>query len=297
MIATSIFDWNGPDFLWLYAVAFLIALGFTLWRRARSNAKFSFPGAAEANLTDPYEIAYLAGGAPRCSQVVVVKLIKSGAVEWKRSKFLKESILVASGKASPDFNDIERTVYSSILDYGQKGMPLANVSQLVATRVSGLESQLAKLGLRPTSSESGSETFSIMLPMLFLVGVGVVKVVIGISRDKPVTFLCLMIFATFVVAAIIAGSARKTTPAGKLVLSRMRDSKSGFANLPDPYTGTLCGIGLMGISGIDHDPSIAGLDLVLRNEISQIGNPSSSSGCSSDGGSGCSSGCGGCGGD
>eukprot|EP00903_Cladosiphon_okamuranus_P003552 g3550.t1 len=267
---------------------------------APRSRKFSVPGASGTDLTDPYEIAFLAGGAPRCSQVAVVKLIKSGAAEWKRSRILKQSSLVASGRAPADLNEIERAVHSSILAYGQKGMPLPNVSQIVAQNLSGVESRLAKLGLRPTSAESGKETFSIMLPMLFLVGVGIVKVVTGISRDKPVVFLCLMILATFVIGAILAGSVRKTTPAGRKVLTRMRDSGGGATDPADPLTTTLCGIGLLGITGLAHDPSIAGLDSVLKNEISQIGNPSST-GCSADGDSGCSSGCGGgcggCGGD
>jgi uncharacterized membrane protein YgcG len=65
---------------------------------------FSLPGAERTKLTDPYEIAYLAGGAPRCAQVAVVKLITCGAVDWKRTTILRESRLVAGGSAEAGFN-------------------------------------------------------------------------------------------------------------------------------------------------------------------------------------------------
>lgn len=296
----SVFDLNGTAFLWFYVVAFCCALAWSIQRRTRANAKFSLPAAGQTPLTDPYEIAYLAAGAPRCAQVAVVKLIKCGAVEWARTPVLRESRLVAKSHAEPVFNEIERALYSSIHSYGKKGMALTDVSQLVATKLSGIESRLAKLGLRPTASEAGSRGCFIMLPMLVLMAIGAVKVAVGIARDKPVIYLVILIFFTFIVAALVAANTKKLTPAGEGLLARLRAS-NGRSGAADPLDASLCHIALLGISAaVAADPLLAGLDSALTKDISKIGQQGGSSGCGTS--SGCSSGCGGggcggCGGD
>ncbi len=297
----SVFDLNGPAFLGVYAVLLFVTVIWSVRRRQRVLDKFSLPGAAETRLTDPYEIAYLAGGAPRCAQLVVVKLIQCGAVKWERTRILRESRLVAVGQVEQDFNAIERTLFISMLSHGKKGMALDDVSRLVSTKLSGIESRLAKLGLRPTASEASGRGRFIVLPMLALMGFGMVKVVVGISRDKPVMFLILLIVITFIIAAIVAAHKKKLTPAGEELLARMRADNARPSDM-EPLNASLCAIALLGISAAATDPLLVGLDAALTKDISRIGQQSGSSGCGGagccGGSSGCSSGCGGggCGG-
>lgn len=287
VVAVSVFDWKGPDFLVFYAVGFLVALAWSVVRRIRGNDKFALEGASEPLLTDPYEIAFLAGGAPRCSQLAVVKLIKTGAVEWKKAGIFKASRLIATGSAQPDFTDAERHLFKSVLTYGKKGMPLSEVSRLVATRLSGIEAKLAKLGLRPTAGEKAGAGFSTSLPLYALMAIGIVKVVVGLSRDKPVVFLIIFLVVTLVAALIVAANLKKLTPKGERLLEQMRDGYQADA----VQSAAFMGIALMGVAAAG-DASLLGLDSALAKDISQIGNVSAGSGCSS----GCSSGCGGCGG-
>lgn len=287
----SVFDLSGSAFFGLYIGAFFLALAWSVWRRLRANDKFSLPGAAETQLTDPYEIAFLAGGAPRCAQVAAVKLITCEAVDWKRAGVFKESRLVASGHAEAGFNEIERTLFSSILSYGKKGMPVAEIPALIATRLSGIEARLAKLGLRPTASESNGRGCYIMLPILILMFFGVLKVCLDLSRGEPVVFLVILMFITFFIVGFIAVGTKALTPAGEELLARMRAGKEAQGDV-------LHSVALFGAAWTG-DPRLAGLDSALRKDISQMGRTNSSSGC---GTSGCSSGCGGggcggCGGD
>lgn len=302
-ISLNIFDWKGSEFLVFYGVAFLLVIGWSVSRRSKANEKFALSNPPEVSLTDPYEIAFLAGGAARCTQVVVVRLIKSGAVVWNKSKGFSQSTLVATGTAQTGFNDIELTTHKAILSYGKTGMPLTRLPQLVGTKLSGIESKLAKLGLRPTGSEAASRILFIFTPFLILILIGIIKLIVGISRGMPVGFLVIFLLFTVVAGAILAANKKKLTPAGESLLWMMRRFAAQGGNpqsaWPDP---TLCGVALLGISGIAHDDSLAGLDTALRKEISQLGNNSSSSGCSASGcssgcSSGCGSGCGGCGGD
>ncbi|MGJ8642583.1 MAG: TIGR04222 domain-containing membrane protein [Luteolibacter sp.] len=289
VLAVSVFDWKGPDFLVFYAVGFLVALAWSVIRRFRGNDKFALEGALEPQLTDPYEVAFLAGGAPRCSQLAVVKLIKTGAVEWKKAKLFKTSRLIATGSAQADFTDAERALFTSVLGYGKKGMSLSEVSRLVATRLTGIEAKLAKLGLRPTAGDKAGTGFSTSLPLFALMAIGIVKVVVGLSRDKPVVFLIVFLVVTLFAALIVAANTKKLTPKGEKLLDNMRDGYQADTML----SSGVMGIALMGVAGAG-DPSLLGLDSALAKDISQIGDVSvgAGSGCSS----GCSSGCGGCGG-
>ncbi|MEP4077904.1 TIGR04222 domain-containing membrane protein [Haloferula sp.] len=298
LAAIPILDWNGPEFLLFYGVAFVVALIWSVMRRRRANDQFSLPGAEEVQLSDPYELAYLAGGAPRCSQVALVRLVEAGAIERKPSRLFSESKVVAIGSADAGFNDIERTVFSGILAYGEKGMPLSEIPQLVATRLSGIESRLAKLGLRPTASEKSGRGFSISLPLVFLLLLGIGKLVIGITRDKPVGLLVFFLVVTVVAAVIVAAGTKKLTPAGESLLKRMRDASQQNSRPQNEGMQTaLCGVALLGVGGIGYNEHLVGLDAGLKKDLTQMGNPNNSSGCGSGCSSGCSSGCGGgCGG-
>lgn len=293
-LATSVFDLPGPEFLGLYAVLFVVALAISIRRRIRVNARFSLPGAEDTKLTDPYEIAYLAGGVPRCAQVAVVKLITCGAVEWKRTAILRQSLLVASGSAEAGFHEIERNLYTAILGRGKKGMNLTEIPALVAARISGVESRLAKLGLRPTVSETRGRGCLVTLPLIALLGFGAFKVFVGLSRDKPVFFLIALLVITCLITAAVASNLKKLTPAGEKLLARMRAGREAQGDV-------LCSVALFGAaSGLD--PSLSGIDSALRKDISNMGNNTGSGGCGGGTGcgnsSGCSSGCGGggCGG-
>jgi uncharacterized protein (TIGR04222 family) len=203
----------------------------------------------------------------------------------------RESRLFATVSAEPGFNDIERTVYSSIKGYGTKGIPLAEISKLVATRISGIESKLAKLGLRPSAAESIGCGYAVVVPLILLLGIGLVKLFLGVSRDKPVGFLLAFLFLTVVVAIIVASGRKKLTPAGESLLERMRLNTS--ATQYGAADSLLGGIAWSGVTGIAHDETLAGLDSKLRKEISLMGNSGTSSASSLGGSTGCSSGCGG----
>ncbi len=292
----SVFDLNGPVFLGVYIAGFFFTLVWTLKRRSSAERKLSLSGTNEVILTDSYEIAYLAGGIPRCAEVAMVKLVTACTVYLDRTGFFKERRLISNGPAHANFHTLERALHSSISSYGSKGMPIPQISELLATKLSGIESKLARLGLRPTASELNSLKWSIMLPMLLWVAFGLVKLFVGISRDKPIGFLVILIFITFATAAIIASLSNKLTPNGEKLLKKMRSSREYEDN-------ALHSVALFGAASIVSH-YIPGLDPMLLREISQTGrrtSQSASSGCSSGGSSGCSSGCGGgcggCGGD
>jgi uncharacterized protein (TIGR04222 family) len=274
-------------------------------RRSRVNAKFGLPGAEHTELRDPYEIAFLAGGVPRCTQVALVNLMISGTVTARRTRIFRNTRLVAVQGLNSDANHTERTLYQAILGYREKGMPLDDLCRLAAPTLSSVESRLAKLGLRPTASETAGRGFVIVLPMVALMAIGIVKVIVSLSRDKPVMFLILFLCLTVAASAIVASTRKKLTPQGERLLLGMRAAGRGSAG--DATESTLRAVALGGIAAAAGDPLLAGIDHSIRNEISKIGHPANNggdgsgcgtTGCGSSGcgSSGCGGGCGGCGG-
>lgn len=288
-----VFDLNGSLFLGVYLTGMFITLIWSLIRRYNIKRKLSHSDTPETTLTDPYEIAYLAGGAPRCAEVATIKLITSGAALFEKTRFTKEGRLISNGPAQPDFHSIERALLGTISGHGKRGMPLLKISESLATKLGGVESKLAKMGLRPTASELKSINFSIGLPMFLWIGFGLIKMFVGISRDKPIGILIFLMIVTFVIAGIVATYKSKLTPNGQNLLKKMRASQNH-------ENDTLHIVALFGAASISSH-YISGLDPMLLKDISGMGtstNPSGSSGCSTGCSSGCGGGgCGGCGGD
>ena len=305
-----ILDMTGRDFLLFYAFAFLGALVWTLLRRASALRKFSVVGAEQAHITDPYELAFLAGGIPRCTQVAVLRLVEMKYVEWRSSKVF-QSRLVAVAHLPADRNDIEMALYAAIVAAGRKGMPIREAARPVTQRLHRVEANLAKQGLRPTQSERTGLGFRAVLPFFVLILLGVIKIFIGIDREKPVILLVIFLFITLFVAIAMANSLRRLTPAGEGLLERLREPYARKPAISDGGAPDLLmlstGLALMGPSILPAYGHPLGMEKAFIQDLNHMGPVSSSGGCSSGcgsdsgggggGGDGCGGGCGGCGGD
>lgn len=300
-----ILDWKGPDFLAFYLVALGGAALWSWLRARRISAGFRVSGNVLPDLTDPYEIAYLAGGARRVVQLAVVRLVNEGAVAWKKTK-TSSGLVGNSQTLLPNICDLERTVWKSINSFGVAGMPLQSVPNAIGGHLSKIESRLAFLGLRPTASEHSEVGLRAALPLVLLLLIGITKLVIGLHRDKPVFFLILLLFGTALVFVIIAGRTPLLTPAGKSLLEKLHvdhDELERRANGGDSMSRseTALAISLLGPSCLIALGTQIGLDDSLNKQLRGMGS-NDGGGCSSgDGGSGCGGGgcgggCGGCGG-
>ena len=75
------FDWTGGPFLALYAGLFVLALvaAISIPRRLRPQGRWQ-------RLTDPDELAYLAGGPVRFVDTVVARLLTDGRMSLHDSR-------------------------------------------------------------------------------------------------------------------------------------------------------------------------------------------------------------------
>ena len=303
--AIPILDLTGREFLLFYLCAFVGALVWSVMRRSKALRKFSVTGAEQTQVTDPYELAYLAGGLPRCTQVAVMRLVEMKSVQWKAGSFFQNR-LHAIAPLPAERDDIEVALYRAILVPGKKGLPVKEASRAVSPMLYRLEANLAKLGLRPTQSERTGLGFRAVLPLFGLIVLGVAKVMIGIDREKPVIILAVFLIITLVVAISMARGIKRLTPAGEGLLERMRQPYSARVvdhGAPDILMLST-GLALMGPSILSAYGHPLGMEQAFVQDMRQMGAPPSSGGCSSgcgsdsgggggDGGGGCGGGCGG----
>lgn len=290
--ATSIFDWDGPSFLAFYAVAFCLTTAWSIARRKKVVASFNPAPGTTPQLDDPIEIAYLSGGPSRAAQVAVLNLVEKGALSWQPASTFRKAHLKQAGPIASNAHWFERSIYSAVLAMGETGLPLTKLGPSVLNGIFPLESRLAKLGLRPTKDERSRRMSSAPLPLWGLLVVGGLKLFIGLSREMPVGFLVLAIITTLITIIIIQNSVGKLSPAGKKLLTQLREKRNRSSLSP------LTHLALFGISGSAAHAGLAEVDASMMKEVQKMSHTRhGSNGCGGGGfASGCGSGDGGCGG-
>lgn len=300
-------DWRGPQFLAFYASAFVIALLWSLIRARRRNA--TFEGCPPTSLEDPYEVAMLAGGRGRAMQVAVMRLLELGLIRMEKEGAGARIHAIADAAAVPTAA-IEDTLLEAVRNKGESGMPISELPRLVCHQLTAIEVSLASAGLRPTDREHRERKWLTCTPLMILFGLGCVKLALGICRDRPVMFLMLCLFATFMTIYLVVLTTPRLTKAGRNILERLR--QQDFQSAGHPACGgerldwLTLGFALSGAAALFGVPELRA-DMAHLERTRAIGGGDSSSG-SDSGGSGCSSGdsgggscggggCGGCGGD
>lgn len=313
LLDIPLLDWTGPQFLKFYAAALVLTAVWCVRRARRAVHQFEVPSRRDEALTDPFEVAFLAGGAPRVALVTVTRLLDRGLLQWKKKR--SETSLVRGPGVRPEhLTPFEDRVLAAV-DYNEpKGMPVADATGIVASQQDAVEARLASLGLRPTQKERDRAGVAAVRPLLILGLIGVAKLGVGLWRGKPVLLLVALLGITWMVWLLIQPLVKRLTAAGE---ERLRNMRAAYpktpAWVPDhgaPLDTVSLSLGLFGASVLWRLPEYQGmhaeLDRQFNSKAAAAGSgttdPGSSSGCGSDsssGGSsdgGGSSGCGGCGG-
>ena len=311
-------DWNGPEFLSVYLVLLIAGFSWSMRRSNKALEKFNTAGEARPP-SDPYELAYLAGGEARAVQLAVVRLLHRELIRWKAGS-LGARLIRNGDKPTAGLATIESALLERVVAKGAAGIPVKDACLHLSPTLRSVEARLATKGLRPTTEERRRASQSAILPLHLLGAIGLVKLVIGISRDKPVGYLMGLLILTAIAAWVITLRTRRLTPTGERTLAQLRTQHhlatgaAGRAKAEDlPMISH--GVALFGAMSLASSVGYADLYQDL-NQISGKAKADSSSGCSSGcgglsagssgsdsgggsdgGGSGCGGGgCGGCGG-
>jgi len=283
------FDLPGPQFLVFYAalaVAALIVYRLAL-HRVESGAAPALP------LSDPYEMAYLRGGAGDAARLAVLSLVDRDLIEIDGDK-----LVTRGSPSSQGLPPIEAAILSRCQSRVTPQELFTSFGVTAAT--APYEARLAARQLLPDRAMRARRWRWLGIAVAILLVIGIVKIALALGRGRTnVGFLLMLMVASPVV--LLAAARRRRTALGDAVLKDLHGLFGGLRQRVAPASeGGLTSdtMLLAAVFGLGALPSSGFAD--VRRVFAKSVN-SSGGGCSSSCGSGCGGGgggggCGGCGG-
>ena len=268
------FTLNGSQFLILYAfllfAAVMLCHFITKWLR---------PAGRYARINDPDRLALLGGGEARLAEAILTRLVVSEAIIYNGDDQF--------GLGSPD-------VVTTGIDRDIVAMMPANwrhIERRIAIYGQTLHQELVSLGLMMSDGETKRTSLVRTLPFLALVIVGVIRIGQGISNDKPVGFLAVLLIITTLCGLALAGRVDQPSLAGQDMFKDAANAAERLSSAPmqSEMSHAVALFGTVVLVGSSLEPLH-----VMRHPPNSGGSDSSSS--SGDSGGGGGGGCGGCGG-
>lgn len=268
-------DWGGKAFLFLYIALFVAAviLSVMILRLVRPDGR---GGAA----TDADGMAFLAGQGQRMLEAAVARLLASGALVLQDGK----RFLRGDGTAGP--GSLDRALLAV-------AMPADWIELAKATKphVAPVERRLVAGGLVMDKGEARWIGLIAALPLLALFALGAAKLILGLSRDRPVGFLAALLVLTAIVVLIRIFTVDRRTRGGMAALDNARERHERLRRAPThAETGTA--VALFGTTVLVGSAFAA---LHQMRTQGDGGGPAGGGDGGGDGGCG-GGGCGGCGG-
>jgi uncharacterized protein (TIGR04222 family) len=292
------FDVPGPQFLGLF-----IAGGFVALLVAVVIKHFAArPGRRPRDEPlQPEQLAYLVGGLEHAIEATVAGLSQRGALVIDdgtlKAVYLEPQLTadgVYRGRTDTELSELE----SFVLHEVRRGNK--TISALVARASSfehALRDPLLADGLLVADPEMVQRWA--MLPPVLWCAVGTTKIMVGLSRHRPVGFLVVLVIALVMWARSVAKAPRRTTRGDAVV----DDAKRRYAALevtagsaPVQLSARDMSLAYAMFGAAILAPTLAALMPSYQRSL-LVGTTSSwISSCGSSCGGGCGGGCGGCGG-
>lgn len=281
-------DWQGPEFLLLYALLAGLSIVFALaYRRWQAGNQRHAP----LSQLDTSAIAYLLGGDARLIETVVGDLLLRKAAQFNAETGRTQVLWVPS-----EFDPHAREIAQQLQQNGD----LDTLTARCQPTVRAIRIDLERRGLLHAPERARQvAVLSALAPATVLL-FGLAKIAIGVARDRPVLFLVLFAIALAVVCLVLINKRARHTRAGLVAIAELkrrhsrlmrapRDKEWGLA-LALAGTAVLSGTAVAAFHDFRHPP---GSSSGSSSSDSSTGGSSDSSSDSGDSGG---SGCGGCGG-
>jgi uncharacterized protein (TIGR04222 family) len=272
------FDWTAGPFLALYLIIAVVVfwLGF-------SFRSMIGPAAKAPHQLSELELAYLAGGARRLGDAVLLRLTSANGATIAP----KGHEITVTGQAS----------LATLMDRPpllpvRPNMTRQQFQTAVKPLVERVQGRLQEFGYCPTDDQVTSFRMTVLPFVVLLLAFGIIKVSVGAERHHPVGILVfLLIITTF--AGIALAKYPTRTQAGKDVLQIYQTSHARAARAPLDHE-LLLAVALSGavvLSGTAY----ASVYAASQTMNSGGGGGGDGGGCGGGGGGGGGgSGCGGC---
>jgi uncharacterized protein (TIGR04222 family) len=280
-------DLKGGSFLALYLALFFVAV------IAVSTLRWCLrsPGEGELDPPDgsslhPYEIAWLAGGQVRAFDAAVTHLVTRGNLKYDSVQRCLEHQSKLSEKSHP----FDKSIMAAVNVDGS----IAVVRAAMKAEPRAWVDRLREQGLLLTNSQASLARWIPTLVPLVLTLLGIAKISVGLSRNKPVGFLILLTLAAAIATVVVAAVSSHRTRFGDRVLKqwakRHLSLKKPDWNAAGSIDSAAIAVALYSSSVLASSPWRG-----IEEELTPS-RPWSGSGCGGGCGGGGCGGCGGCGG-
>ena len=298
-------DWKGPEFLTGYLVLVIVAAMLAFIIRMLFAPQATSLESKDKPPCDPYEIACLAGGPARAAEAAFASMVQAGNLRLVRDdkKFLgivlRNSSTIEQGKAlRDDAPRLEHAIYEAAASPAESLAPLTKAGLPVAQN---MNDDLIERGL-VNGSRPPLRCVIAGLIMAAPLLLGVTKIAVGISLERPVILLIVACLATAAAALGFLLARKRLTAAGEALLKSLQAKHAGTTDVVKSAADTATPadlaltVGLFGAGMLAAGPLADVYAMLPRN--SGGGGCSASAGCGGGGcgGGGCGGGCGGCGG-
>jgi uncharacterized protein (TIGR04222 family) len=299
--AANLFDWTGPEFAKAYLIALPTALllSFLLVRLKRG---------AGGQITlredvDPYDAAFLGGGGGRTVTAAMASLYGRGLIEFGESK--GRTTVVRTSIEPPAMHEMEWAAHHAAPAREREPADLREVRMALDPRMETMRDRLVERRWIHAPEAVTRLRWLAALPFLILIGAGLIKMGIGLEREKPVLYLVIMMVMAAFLMITRAALVRRRTAEGEAVWQTLLGAQRQIkARLQNSHAADLTATMPMAVALLGAGAFVTPEYAPLRERLGPAGS-GSSSGCGSattgcgGGSSGCgggSSGCGGCGG-
>jgi uncharacterized protein (TIGR04222 family) len=281
------FDWMGPDFLRFYVLLTPMCIALGCWARYSLLVPISSSGPGPH--LDGYQMAYLNKGKWLTIDAAIASLVQKQVLGFdpKQQVLFPTSVQFAGG------HTLEEFIYG--IANQPTGVRLRHLRQDAGPQADRIGEDLKRMGLYVADDQVAKILTVPLLVAAIAPVIGIMKIMVGISRDRPVSNLVGLCFVSLIVILIVFVRKPGRSRYGDAVLSQLQEHYDHMRHLGHHHavvsTNELAvAIGLFGMT------TLVGSDLGFL-ATSMRTPPSSSSGCSGSIGS-CSSGgsCGGGGG-
>ncbi|MBM7112409.1 TIGR04222 domain-containing membrane protein [Archangium primigenium] len=206
-------DWSGPEFLDFYVPLLCVCfVGAWVWKHAL-NLPSEAPTRRELEKLSPGEVAALEGPATALRAAVA-------ALVQKNTLRLDDEGLSVVGRLSGRATALDRAIVRAV--EGQH-RSLGAVHTEVAPELRALEDDLREQGLMRTPAQDRAYTYYPWLAFLAVLGLGGVKVVVGVSRDRPVGYLLAVLVLGFAVGLTLCFKNARFTRRGARAQAQLRE--------------------------------------------------------------------------
>ena len=289
------FDLTGPEFIIFYLIlSVTVLLCFALYRNFRESVQSGeFP-----KLNDPYKIAFLRGGKNEVIRVAIVSLI-----DRKFLAVAADNTVHTDKKTAVKF--LKDPLEAALIAFLSKSRKVAELysSSSFSNVMKSYESDLSIHELLPSPQQRQARTDWFYWSLAVLAGTGITKLIVGLSRNKPVIFLILLMILDFIALVVLYNKRR--TSKGDSVLEDLKVLLGGSVRPCTSGQGNDLGMiaAVFGIAAVPAELFPERSRLFPKATASSNSSCGSSCGSGSSSGSSCSSsscggggGCGGCGG-